>query len=587
MWNDAFFRHIKNKKATYVKTLALYQFFISNIRAKLRKIQSKMIQNTITFDWYIRSRPNKSDDTYNRFYFKICQDLHDVIKQVDQQYKVGLQNVHWKELAFTFSGYFEDVVNKIGYWKAVVQSHYEMYGQRIPFFSRERLDQWEKQYKDIHPADIHYQLLVYFVHLQKHTIGFHLPEPAFFSSLRDVVINYLDAIEEIQTTHFYEEYLQRDQEYWDFFKKARIFCFKGYLTGYMEERLCKIDMQNYLIDNFVALKGKFSGMSYEQALHSFEVPESLYAELDRRILSDNSMLSGLFPFDIFIDAIRTSAEEKAELKRLKDTNISGIFELRDVGECLLFKHGGTNETYEVSKESMAEDIVVPQSRYVRTRLNLWKGEYLVIDYIKAEEQVNEYTLPVAIAAEETEFFRHDPTYRAKYLNLFSVSYHCAVEHFEDHLIRFDNKKTLLPVLNEYLVKEHQLHKRLGLTRTEKPFVFRDDDFQDDFEDIGLLLTVDRPMTFTEGTGKIIAFFDKERSFYDYVKKRIFLTSPYPVSLYMSLWQRYIEEKPVDSEVAIRGKADLEAVLRIYNPYKFNKLPLPDLSLSEIEHANLL
>jgi hypothetical protein len=547
-----------------------------------------MEKEILTFDWFIRARPDQSRGSYNHFYFNLCRDIFQLLQKIEEEHQTRLQESQLREIALVFSGYFEDVKNGIGYWNAVMREHQRLYGQRIPFFSPEQLKQWEEAYQDIHPADIHYLLLIYVVNWQHNSIRFSMPEEQFFTDVRDRVIGYLNEIQEVERSSFYEGYLASGRDYWDFMNKFRVFMARTYLFGYVYERKMREGMKRYFIAHAFELREKYKGKSNHEILNTFEVPDQLVSQLDQQIMSENAMLSAVFPLDIFVEALRISDVEKAELKRLKDTRITGIFEMTDLDERhFTLKHGGTGQVYHILKDSLAEDVKLPSTKYVRTEVNYWKGTYIVTDFVKPEPEVDEYALPIAIAENEMDFFRHDPVYREKYNYLSSVSFECAMEHFGDHLTRYKDRDSMLPVFNAYLVKEHALHTRLGLTKAPKPLVFTKADFFDNnFTDICILLRPDNPITFTEHTEKFIRFLSNPCSFYDCIRSGIFEDNPYPPEFHKEIWRRFIGESTSAVNLPICDEKTLDAVLRIYKYEAYNHLLLPSIPYSLIEYANM-
>lgn len=54
-----------------------------------------------------------------------------------------------RELAYNLTAYFEDRVNDIGFWDALVSLHKRKFGKRLPFFDTERLKEEEHTCDDI------------------------------------------------------------------------------------------------------------------------------------------------------------------------------------------------------------------------------------------------------------------------------------------------------------------------------------------------------------------------------------------------------------------------------------------------------
>src|SRR5688572_28906700 len=116
------------------------------------------LEKFININWYMQRKPYQNHSNYDIFYLYICRDLFKIIDRVVKEYRstVDLNEEHCRELAYTFTSYFEDRVNNIGFWDALIALHRKHFGKRLPFFDKKTLEQQEEDYDDIMPEDIHY-----------------------------------------------------------------------------------------------------------------------------------------------------------------------------------------------------------------------------------------------------------------------------------------------------------------------------------------------------------------------------------------------------------------------------------------------
>ena len=172
---------------------------------------------------------------YDIFYLQICRKLFSIIKKVALKHKdkIDLDEEECRALAYVITAYFEDEVNELGFWQALVRLHQKQFGKRLPFFSKAVIAAQEAESDDILPADIHYLLFVNYIALandRDEEVFVFFENPFFHEAAREIY-QYLSGITEVETIDFYDSYLIPGNDYIDFKGKMTWFVLNGYMTG--------------------------------------------------------------------------------------------------------------------------------------------------------------------------------------------------------------------------------------------------------------------------------------------------------------------------------------------------------------------
>lgn len=388
----------------------------------------------VNINWYLERKPYHTYTDYDLFYLKICRDLFGLIEKLTSGHKdqVDLQAKDCRELAYTFTAYFEDRVNGIGFWQSLTTLHRQHFGKRLPFFEAGELNRQEEEYEDILPADLHYLAFINYINLhafedQKTLVNFHKP---YFIELADQVFDYLDHIEEVPATEEYEQFLVPPEDYIAFKQLADWFTFESYLTG--------LEFSSRHIDYLLLLRE-------EQADESLVSP-LLYEERDRLMFNMPSTLTAFFPADLLAGALRCSDEKKEEVRNLK-WRPHGVFQVeKATATHYQFVHTATGEQYDVLKSSLNHPLDWSKAKYWITTLAAWNGSYYIsgLCFPFQDADLEAYNLK-----NQHSFQVHSKTYRDQ-LHQTAVEYRThAVEFFGNDLVVFDTGRGLQERLDAF------------------------------------------------------------------------------------------------------------------------------------------
>jgi len=415
------------------------------------------LEKFISINWFMERKPYSVHTDLDIFYLKICRDLYVLIDRLVGKYDdvIDLDDEDCRDLAHVFTAYFEDRVNKIGFWQSLVAAHKKLFGKRLPFFDAQQLQQQEEEWEDILPADIHY--LAYITYLQlvtdeeeKAIVYFNKP---FFTELSNDVFGYLDNKEEVLTTDFYEFFLVPAKDYIEFKQQLDWFTFSSYLTG--------ISFTKKLDDIEWKLMGEDTDTSMMDRI--------MYGERDRLLFEVPSLYTAIFPVDILAGAMRCSDAKKEEISNLK-WRPHGIFHVQtETATHYRFLHTSTGEEFDVLKSSFNRTFDSrKQDEYWITTLAKWNDEHNISGLCipspyKGEEIYHRNT------EMQHRFQKHFAPYR-QHIKETALNYRKeAVKFFGGDFIIFDTGYMLQEKLNEF----HQWYfdtitDKTGLAEGTKP-----------------------------------------------------------------------------------------------------------------------
>ncbi len=383
-------------------------------------------------------KPYSIHSSCDIFYMGICRKLYTIIHELanDDEYAdtIDLDEEEYRELAYTFTAYFEDQVNDIGFWRSLIALHKKHFGKRLPFFDAESLKQDEEDYEDILPTDIHYLAYIKYMTLlsddeEQALVFFNKP---FFTELAERVFIFLDEIEEIHTNDFYEKYLIPAEDYIDFKMQLDWFCFYSYLTGLeFSARLDDIEWQLISEDTDRGL-----------------ITPTMYAERDRLLFEVPSLLTAFFPVDILAGAMRCNDEKKQEIINLK-FRPHGIFHVQnETGTHYRMLHTATNEEFDVLISGFNNPIDTKKDEYWITTLVQWNSDHYISGLCLPSPYKGEEIYHRNVEMQHS-FQKHFVPYR-KHIEETALNYrNKALEFFGTDLIVFDTGRQLQKKLNEF------------------------------------------------------------------------------------------------------------------------------------------
>ena len=81
------------------------------------------LEKFINIGWYMERKPYSIHSGCDVFYMGICRKLYTIIQELanDDEYidTIDLDEEDCRDLAYTFTAYFEDPVNDIGFWRSL------------------------------------------------------------------------------------------------------------------------------------------------------------------------------------------------------------------------------------------------------------------------------------------------------------------------------------------------------------------------------------------------------------------------------------------------------------------------------------
>ena len=394
------------------------------------------LEKFININWYIERKPYKNHSSYDIFYLRICRELFKLIDRIAraQGAKVDFDKEDCRELAYIFTAYFEDRVNNIGFWDALIALHQKHFGKRLPFFDKETLKQQEGEYDDILPEDIHYLAYISSINLlsygdEKPIISFNSD---FLIRLKDSVFDYLEAIDEVVITDFYESFLVPEDDYIDFKRQLHWFTFSSYLTS----------------TEFGRKMAEQTAQLMDEDIDPSDIQPLIYSVTDRLMCEAPSSFTAFFPADMLAEAMRCNDTRKDEIRNLK-WRADGIFHVqRETPTHYRFLHTSTGEEFDVLKNCFNVPINVDHQEYWITTVVGWNNDYY-ISGLCSQSQYKGEEIYHANLKNQQQFQRHFAPYRKEIMETALKSREAAAKYFGDDLVVFDTGYQLQEKLNEY------------------------------------------------------------------------------------------------------------------------------------------
>jgi hypothetical protein len=531
------------------------------------------LEKFININWFMERKPYANHTSYDSFYLKICRDLYTIVHNIvtENDKDINLDEEDFREMAYLFTGYFEDQVNNIGFWNALIALHKKQFGKRLPFFDKKIVEQQEEEFNDILPEDIHY--LAYITLLNLLTDQEEKPVILFNSDLliqlKEDIFAYLVEIEEVFTTDFYEKFLVPEQDYIEFKKQLDWFTYNSYLTS--------IEFTKRIDDHLE----KLLDSNTDPSLLSLY----LYSERDRLMSEIPSSFTAFFPADILAMAMRCDEKKKEEIRNLK-WRAHGIFHIQQETETHVhFLHTSTGEEFDVLKASFNMPIKKAHQDHWITTIVRWDNDYYISGLCAPSPYKGEELHRTNLKMQYT-FQKHFSGYRNSILELAREYRETAVTYFGNEFVIFDSGFLLQKKMNEFHAWHHSTVADLSnfsqkpepvklnlpeeLLRTEGVALFIPlDGFQFILNHKQLMHLLEAPRIekltreAVEDTMGMLTDDSIGIDYWFYIKKHFPITN---LSLLLKC--------PLDSD------EDFEALLRICLPEDFSPLKLPRFTTSK-------
>ena len=394
------------------------------------------LEKFININWYLERKPYQNHSSYDIFYLRICRDLFKIVDRIVNEHKrtIDLDKEDCRELAYTFTGYFEDQVNNIGFWDALIALHRKHFGKRLPFFDNETLQEQEEQYEDILPEDIHYLAYISYLNLladsgEKPIVLFNTD---FLVRLKDSVFDYLEAIEEVVITDFYESFLVPEDDYVDFKRQLHWFTFSSYLTS----------------TEFGRKMAEQTSQLMEADIDETDIQPLIYSVTDRLMCDEPSSFTGFFPADMLANAMRCNDTRKEEIRNLK-WRAHGIYHVQnETPTHYRFLHTSTGEEFDVLKSCFNVPINTDQHEYWITTIVGWNNDFYISGLCSPSPDKGEEIYHTNLKMQQS-FQKHFAAYRKEILETALKSREASAKYFGNDIVVFETGYQLQEKLNEY------------------------------------------------------------------------------------------------------------------------------------------
>ncbi len=516
----------------------------------------------ITKEWFLQQKPYDRFSEYDYFYLRICRDLYKMIiaKTAGSEFRYEYS----RGLAYRMTSYFEDVVNGIGLWKSVTDHHQLIYGKRVPFFTKAQLNAWEEEYDDINPGDVYFLVLQYHVTLQREGYGF---EKTNIKLLSDDIFAYLDDIEEVKLTDFYEDFFQPADDYY-----------------YVKNLLSWVTMKSYLFG------AEFDGKVQEIREDLLERGPLLderekmffYAEQDRLMFTVPSSLSALFPLQVLAGCMRGDEKVKAGILSLKD-RISGLFYFEQAGsKYYVFRHSYTGEIYNVLCSSTSGPLDPSAASWLQTTLVKFNDEYHITGVLFEPfppntplSEINSYN-----EARQFEFLKHDQKYRDALRSSVQFQYEQSTEFFGSAWILFETKEAFEEQMNAFYQWQYEKSAKEGNSKRKEAPVFNASGIPDG-QSIGYFVSKVENAEFIYSPEALIENVKTFTTVMDYFRSGVLTDEGLSAELLAYLHGEEFpatDKRRAEDFGALDSPAEFGALLRLYFPDDFSEFKMPRLTI---------
>ena len=344
-------------------------------------------------DW-LGMKPYDRFGSYDQFYLKLAQEIHELIKQEEIKpffLALNIDNDQEKTLAIILVSYFEDQVNQIGLWQAVVDQFRAEFGYSVPFFDLEDYEDGELNWQDLA-----FLIWYFFSQVSGQVISVEHPLVKVISTV--VSVFFKAQWDRAPQTDFYEEYLIIDpEEERDFFllkEKLSWLALDSYLMRLDLGGRFKDSLEKVIGDRVTRLdEGLLHGVSYtmqntfifgsKSSMGGFHVPQLLSRVIDA---SDEFLASLEKPFPMYEGRFKLTG---------KDDQYYHFLDLKhDLDIPVVLK-----------SVEMAQELYQPDSSFYSSLVK-WKGEWWVSGFVISQEHKKDESaaaaLPFALLSEEQQ-----------------------------------------------------------------------------------------------------------------------------------------------------------------------------------------
>jgi len=309
-------------------------------------------------DW-LASKPYSNPTDYDQEYLEVTRKIHKVLLQSRPVLKGILTDPYdFINLSVCITSYLEDIVNDIGIWRVLIETHEELFQAPIPFYTTD-----EYQKGQLNVEDVLFILFSFHYLTAKVPINpFYLP----FMPIAQVVMEVLsEEFEYVPETDFYEKYftLEDDASFFEVKEKLTFMALDSYLLNRDFKTRYKEDIED-LMDNPPPSIRELDDMG-----------PLIYQMKDVYLFKEISSFSGLSAGEWFI-RLSNPHEETAEAIRNLHKIVNGIFFYeRSDDSYHYFVEIDSETSIEIVKDSVEIDTRQAGKLAALMQLVSWKDEW--------------------------------------------------------------------------------------------------------------------------------------------------------------------------------------------------------------------
>lgn len=522
----------------------------------------------MSLQWFNDRKPYQNNVKYDLEYLKIFRHLFYGLGSVLKKTNGTMGPNEMRELAYIVTAYFEDRVNKIGFWETVLAEHQTLYGKRIPFYTTEELAEWD-DCEDIHPADIHYLTFVYCAFLHRTKQIKEMPPEMFFIGFRDLAFDYLDQIEEVRTTDFYKEMLVADGSATEFKNILQWFAYDSYLFGY--------ELKYYWLAQGQQLRQQ------EPNIDKRTLEINMQIVMNDIMHKRNTSLSGLNPVDVLAKTLNWPGQKRQDTMDFK-FYVEGVFEIDETDpKYYYFKHNLMNDVFPVLKTSIPnlKPGSLARARYYRTVLQRWDGAYILAAPLAAE--MDEDHIFFWNKEFAYDYSVHNKAFRERQKEALKAEADEAFTFFGVSQKTFRNAEEMINALNTFYKWQFDKAVREGRADAGKYNAIEARTHHIGAEtDLCIHIAPDDGMSITSNHYATLNRLNELRSVYGLANDAVLMV-PIPISAWQNLWESFKPVPATNDSWCINTMDDLMALFRIYRPKDFSALRKPVITLLDLSY----
>jgi Protein of unknown function (DUF3843) len=534
-------------------------------------------------DWISR-KPYKKILEYDLFYLNIWREVFTLIsksfKNGGHSYK--LDDNELKEIAYVFTAFFEDRVCEIGFYESLITLNKKTIGKRVPFYSNEIIAEYEEQFDDILPCDIHYLAFISVYSIldagtkddEMVTLNFG---SAFMLEWVEILVNYFNEIEEVSVTPYYKEFLKKPSNFVEFKMRLAWFTFHSYLHS--------IEFGN-------KLKKFVDELSKEISPNEPTFGYITYTYEDSLIFENPSKQLAYYPLEIFANSLLISEADKKNIVSLK-YRPEGIFHIQQETKThYTLLHTATGDEFTVNKATLTNPLASKEYEFWKCKLALWEGEYCIsgscVNYSDEHTEIKENNLK-----NQLNYNYYSKKYRDELLATSKDMFTSFYAFFGKKLVTFSNAAEMEKKMSEYYAYDYDLKAKKN---TSKPAV----DKALKFEIIQSLKHEKDITVFCDETSSLSIFQyhanfislltmkDLNKANQNEINSRhILYSTNINLAYFYYIYDNYNTlNLNIITQSIIETRGDFEAFLRIYNPNSFSVKNLPKYTLVDSSKTDI-